>query len=240
MNWKALLDPSCPNKLLYALEIVHSIAKRSFEEELTKDSEKSDFSSDSDISDMDDASEEKAPPVPRKKTKQELEVERSHLWSRRFVESGGLGHLLDIFLSGCLLIQVWYFIEIFKSSYICSSMCYFLPIQDNPSWTQSHQECLASLLNLIKKFGTLKLSDEGMQDEEEVFVVTLGSPGHSRMSTAYKEFRIRNKSTDKDEIIEVDCLSKVSAMNDFMLIMENLVVPVSFRSYRDIASHTLS
>jgi hypothetical protein len=30
-------------------------------------------------------------------------------------------------------------------------------------------------------------------------------------------------------------------MNDFMLIMENLVVPVSFRSYRDmIASHTLS
>ncbi|CAB3983712.1 Ubiquitin carboxyl-terminal hydrolase 34 [Paramuricea clavata] len=184
VNWRLLLDPSCPHKLLYALEIVHSIAKRSFEEELTKDSEKSDLSSDSDISDMDDDSEEKAPPVPQKKTKQELEVERSHLWSRRFVESGGLGHLLDIFLSGCLLMQ------------------------DNPSWTQSHQECLASLLNLVKKFGTLKLSDEGMHDEEEVFVVTFGSPGHSRMSTAYKEFRLRNKSTDKDDVVEVDCLSK--------------------------------
>jgi hypothetical protein len=81
--------------------------------------------------------------------------------------------------------------------------------QDNPSWTQSHQECLASLLNLVKKFGTLKLSDEGMHDEEEVFVVTFGSPGHSRMSTAYKEFRLRNKSTDKDDVVEVDCLSKV-------------------------------
>ena len=73
---------------------------------MTKDNEKSDFSSDSDLSDMDDDSEEKPPPVPQKKTKQELEVEKSHLWSRRFVESGGLGHLLDIFLSGCLLMQV--------------------------------------------------------------------------------------------------------------------------------------
>lgn len=101
-----MLDPSCPNKLLYALEIVHSIAKRSFEEDFTKDDQKSDFSSDSDLSDMDDDSEEKAPPVPQKKSKQELDVEKSHLWSRRFVESGGVGHLLDIFLSGCLLIQV--------------------------------------------------------------------------------------------------------------------------------------
>ncbi len=90
---------------------------------------------------------------------------------------------------------------------------WFLSMQDNPSWTQSHQECLASLLNLIKRFGTLKLSNEAMFDDEEVFVVTLGSPGHSKMSTAYKEFRIRNKSTDKDEIIEVDCLSRVSRLN---------------------------
>ena len=54
-----------------------------------------------------------------------------------------------------------------------------------------------------------------MQDEEEVFVVTLGSPGHSRMSTAYKEFKIRHKSTDKDETISVDCLSKVSWLTGF-------------------------
>ena len=86
------------------------------------------------------------------------------------------------------------------------------PIQDNPSWTQSHQECLASLLNLIKKFGTLKLSGELIPDEQEVFVVTYGSSGGSRISTAYEEFRIRNKSTDKDEIVEVDCLSKVRRM----------------------------
>lgn len=66
-----------------------------------------------------------------------------------------------------------------------------------------------ALLNLIKKFGTLKLCDEDMEVNEELFVITLGSPGRTRMSTAYKEFRIRNKSTDKDEIIEVDCLSKV-------------------------------
>ena len=45
--------------------------------------------------------------------------------------------------------------------------------------------------------------------DEDVFVITLGSPGRSRMSSTYKEFRIRNKSTDKDEIIDVDCLSKV-------------------------------
>lgn len=86
-------------------------------------------------------------------------------------------------------------------------------LQDNPSWTQSHQECLTSLLNLIKKFGTIILSDEAMKEDEEVFLVTFGSPEHSKMSTAYKEFRIRNKSTDKDEIIEVDCLSKVSALD---------------------------
>lgn len=105
VDWTLLLDPSCPNKLLYALEIVHSLAKRSFEEDLSKDDEKNVFSSDSDMSDDEDQAA-KTPPVSQRKSRHEQEVEKSHMWSRRFVESGGLGHLLDIFLSGCLLMQV--------------------------------------------------------------------------------------------------------------------------------------
>lgn len=195
MNWSTLLDSSCPNKLLYSLEIVDSIAKRSFEEELTKDNEKSDFSSDSDASDMEDDSQRKALVQP-KKSKQELEIEESHMWSRRFVESGGLEHLLNVFLSGCL------------------------HIENNPAWTQSHQECLASLLKLVKKFGTLKLLNEIGDGEEEVFVVSIGGQsGHTRtISTGYKEFRIRNKSTEKDEVVEVDCLSQVCLLLGILVV----------------------
>lgn len=61
VDWTLLLDPSCPNKLLYALEIVHSLAKRSFEEDLSKDDEKNVFSSDSDMSDDEDQAA-KTPP----------------------------------------------------------------------------------------------------------------------------------------------------------------------------------
>ena len=211
VNWPMLLDSSCPNKLLYSLEIVHSIAQRSFDDEITKDMDKNDFSSDSDASDMEEESEAKASAQP-KKSKIELEIEKSHAWSRRFVVSGGLAHFLNIFLSGCLFME------------------------NNPAWTQSHQECLASLLKLVKKFGTLKLFNGGEEGQEEVFLVSIG--GHSgqtsTISTAYKAFRIRNKSTGKDEVVEGGCLSQVwFRFVNRCLYQETGVSVFRLKTYRD-------
>ena len=101
-------------------------------------------------------------------------------WGTQFIEFGGLGHLYRILMSGCL------------------------EVKGNSLWTQWHQECLAHLLKLICEFGTMKLSSD---DDDEVFASSESDTKKLQIQRKDGQFRVRYKSTDKEEVICIKCLS---------------------------------
>lgn len=108
------------------------------------------------------------------------------LWVKHFVEKEGLKHLYNILMSGCLEAK-----------------------EDSP-WTFWQQECLAYLLKLICEFGTIKMDSEDNGDEsEEVFESRALQQRQMNIQQRDGEFRVRYKSTDKEETIFIKCLSQV-------------------------------
>ena len=101
-------------------------------------------------------------------------------WGYRFMEYGGLRHLYEILMSGCL------------------------EVKENSIWTQWHQECLAHLLKLICEFGTMKCSSD---DDDDVFMSSESDTKKLQLQRKDGKFRVRYKSTDKEEVICIKCLS---------------------------------
>lgn len=101
-------------------------------------------------------------------------------WGSNFIELGGLEHLYRILMSGCL--------ETKGSSF----------------WTQWHQECLAHSLKLICEFGTMKLNKD---DDDDVFASSESEIKKLQIQRKDGQFRVRYKSTDKEEVICIKCLS---------------------------------
>ena len=101
-------------------------------------------------------------------------------WGSQFIELGGLSHLYHILISG------------------------FLEVKGNLLWTQWHQECLAHLLKLICEFGTMKLSSD---DDDDVFASSESDVKKLQIQRKDGQFRVRYKSTDKEEVICIKCLS---------------------------------
>ena len=101
-------------------------------------------------------------------------------WGSNFIELGGLEHLYRILMSGCLETK--------------GSSC----------WTQWHQECLAHSLKLICEFGTMKLNKD---DDDDVFASSESEIKKLQIQRKDGQFRVRYKSTDKEEVICIKCLS---------------------------------
>ena len=101
-------------------------------------------------------------------------------WGLQFIEYGGLRHLYGILMSGCL------------------------EVRGNSLWTQWRQESLAHLLKLICEFGTMKRSSD---DDDEVFASSESIATKSQIQKRDGQFRVRYKSTDKEEVICIKCLS---------------------------------
>lgn len=104
-------------------------------------------------------------------------------WGSRFVEFGGLQHLYNTLMFGHL--------EVGK----CGNL-----------WTPWQEECLAYLLKLICEFGTIKSDD----DEDEVFSSADADQLMQLFQHRDGKFRVRYKSTDKEETIFIKSLSQVS------------------------------
>ncbi|XP_027055599.1 ubiquitin carboxyl-terminal hydrolase 34-like [Pocillopora damicornis] len=118
-------------------------------------------------------------------------------WGLQFIEYGGLGHLYSILMSGCL------------------------EVSGNCLWTQWRQECLAHLLKLICEFGTMKRSNE---DDDEVFATTESIASKSQIQKRDGQFRVRYKSTDKEEVICIKCLSSnLMSIVDVNSLLEKLL-----------------
>ncbi|CAH3140586.1 unnamed protein product [Pocillopora meandrina] len=118
-------------------------------------------------------------------------------WGLQFIEYGGLGHLFSILMSGCL------------------------EVSGNCLWTQWRQECLAHLLKLICEFGTMKRSNE---DDDEVFASTESIASKSQIQKRDGQFRVRYKSTDKEEVICIKCLSSnLMSIVDVNSLLEKLL-----------------
>ena len=101
-------------------------------------------------------------------------------WGLQLIEFGGLGHLYHILMSGCL-----------EGS-------------GNSLWTQWRQECLAHLLKLICEFGTMKRNSD---DDDDVFASSESNTNKLQIQKKDGQFRVRYKSTDKEEVICIKCLS---------------------------------
>ncbi|PFX25818.1 Ubiquitin carboxyl-terminal hydrolase 34 [Stylophora pistillata] len=118
-------------------------------------------------------------------------------WGLQFMEYRGLGHLYTILMSGCL------------------------EVSGNCLWTQWRQECLAHLLKLICEFGTMKRSNE---DDDEVFASAQSFTSNSQIQKRDGQFRVRYKSTDKEEVICIKCLSSnVMSIVDVNSLLEKLL-----------------
>lgn len=166
--WQSLLNPKFPHKLLYSLQVIDLIHNSSKETQTPSSPTYSGLSSDSDISDTE---EEKNVGLPQS---------QGFSWGYRFMEYGGLRHLYEILMSGCL------------------------EVKENSIWTQWHQECLAHLLKLICEFGTMKRSGD---DDDEVFMSSESDAKKLQLQRKDGKFRVRYKSTDKEEVICIKCLS---------------------------------
>ncbi|KAL9953976.1 hypothetical protein ACROYT_G041461 [Oculina patagonica] len=101
-------------------------------------------------------------------------------WGSQFIEFRGLGHLYHILMSSCL------------------------EVSGNSLWTQWRQECLAHLLKLICEFGTMKRSSD---DDDDVFTSSQSDTTKLQIQKKDGQFRVRYKSTDKEEVICIKCLS---------------------------------
>lgn len=183
--WESLLDPNFPHKLLYSLQVIDIIHSSSKETQTPMSPTYSRLSSDSDISDNE---EEKEAVVPQT---------QAFSWGSQFIELGGLGHLYQILMSGCL------------------------EVKGNLLWTQWHQECLAHLLKLICEFGTMKLSSD---DDDDVFASSESDTKKLQIQKRDGQFRVRYKSTDKEEVICIKCLSSnLMSIVNVNLLLEKLL-----------------
>lgn len=108
----------------------------------------------------------------------------SSSWGSLFVEFGGLWHLYNIVMSGQVETR-------------CGQL-----------WTPWQEECLAYLLKLVYEFGTIK----GDDDEDEVFSMSDSEQNIQHFQQRDGRFRVRYKSTEKEETICIKCLSPVSEM----------------------------
>lgn len=119
-------------------------------------------------------------------------------WGSQFIGFGGLGHLYHILMSGCL------------------------EVSGNALWTQWRQECLAHLLKLICEFGTMKRSSD---DDDEVFASSAESDVNKlQIQKKDGQFRVRYKSTDKEEVICIKCLSSnLMSIVNVNLLLEKLL-----------------
>lgn len=102
-------------------------------------------------------------------------------WGTRFVDLGRLKHLYYILMLG------------------------HLEAKQCVPWTQWQQECLAHLLKIICEFGTMKT--DGDDDEDEVFCSSDLEIQQPQIQKRDGQFRVRYKSTDKEEVICIRCLS---------------------------------
>lgn len=183
--WESLLDPNFPHKLLYSLQVIDLIHSSLKETQTQLSPTYSRLSSDSDISDNEDEKEAVVPQT------------QAFSWGSQFNELGGLCHLYQILMSGCL------------------------EVKGNSLWTQWHQECLAHLLKLICEFGTMKLSGD---DDDDVFATSESDTKKLQIQTKDGQFRVRYKSTDKEEVICIKCLSSnLMSILNVNLLLEKLL-----------------
>nr|XP_012145219.1 PREDICTED: ubiquitin carboxyl-terminal hydrolase 34 isoform X2 [Megachile rotundata] len=142
-----LLDPASPQKLMYSLYIVESLSRRSTTSQpsivnptaTTNENE----------GDTDDNHEDK---------------EKDVSWSTLFVQHGGLRHLFDIFMSGCL------------------------EQGDGSEW---QQDCLASLLKQLCYLGVVK-EDKKRSKADKLLVPKLSEAMLSMMNVEAVMSRITN------------------------------------------------
>lgn len=181
-NWQSLLDPNFPHKLLYSLQVIDLIHNSSKEAQTPLSPTYSRLSSDSDVSDNED-----------EKNIVVLQGQ-GFPWGYQFIELGGLRHLYEILMSGCL------------------------EVKGNSQW---HQECLAHLLKLICEFGTMKRSND---EDDDVFATSESDTKKLQLQRKDGKFRVRYKSTDKEEVICIKCLSSnlMSTVN-VNLLLEKLL-----------------
>lgn len=123
-----LLDPASPQKLMYSLYIIESLSRRSVPSSKPSDLEEPET----------DQKEEESGP-----------------WSSLFVQHGGLRHLFDIFMSGCL------------------------ERGDGSEW---QQDCLASLLKQLCHLGVIQEEKKRHKSQEKLIVPRLSEAMLSMMS----------------------------------------------------------
>ncbi|XP_015123639.1 ubiquitin carboxyl-terminal hydrolase 34 [Diachasma alloeum] len=130
-----LLDPASPQKLMYSLYIIESLSRRT---PVPASSSSSSKSADVEENEGTDQKEEDAIP-----------------WSTLFVQHGGLRHLFDIFMSGCL------------------------ERGDGSEW---QQDCLASLLKQLCHLGVIREEKKRHKSQEKLIVPRLSEAMLSMMS----------------------------------------------------------
>lgn len=119
-------------------------------------------------------------------------------WGSRFVEFGGLKHLYYILMLG------------------------HLEANECVPWTQWQQECLAHLLKIVCEFGTMKVANE--DDEDDVFDSSEHGIRLPQIQRRDGQFRVRYKSTDKEEVICIRCLShNMVSIMDMEPLMDKLL-----------------
>ncbi|KAK0163763.1 hypothetical protein PV328_002459 [Microctonus aethiopoides] len=121
-----LLDPASPQKLMYSLYIVESLSRRNSSLSSSSPSSSSNVTITQIHEGGGDASDDG---LGGGKDSQNIQEESSIPWSINFVQHGGLRHLFDIFMSGCL------------------------ERGDGSEW---QQDCLASLLKQLCHLGVIK------------------------------------------------------------------------------------
>ncbi|KAG7202552.1 hypothetical protein KM043_009748 [Ampulex compressa] len=135
-----LLDPASPQKLMYSLYIVESLSRRSMVSQTSTGSSSGPASTTHEGGgDTNDNHEDK---------------EKDVAWSILFVQHGGLRHLFDIFMSGCL------------------------EQGDGSEW---QQDCLASLLKQLCHLGVVK-EEKKRSKSDKLLVPKLSSAMLSMMN----------------------------------------------------------
>ncbi|RWS07088.1 hypothetical protein B4U79_12772 [Dinothrombium tinctorium] len=147
-------------------------------------------------------------------------------WSQKFINSGGLQHLFEIFVSGVL------------------------QQGESDSWNEWKQDCLASLLQLIYQFGISSNSGD-MKDRNDNLSMNAESV---QTETVTKRKRNRKGSVDKLFVFQfnsklLEMLNDVDAMLRVLLtiLSETTSIPADVNSYQtgfwcraQIVHHTLN
>ncbi|KAL0117751.1 hypothetical protein PUN28_008863 [Cardiocondyla obscurior] len=136
-----LLDPASPQKLMYSLYIVESLSRRSATQSTNQPSPSGNPTMSTVIEGGGDADDNR-------------EEEKDVAWSTLFVQYGGLRHLFDIFMSGCL------------------------EQGDGSEW---QQDCLASLLKQLCHLGVVKEEKKRNKSDKSTLLVPRLSEAMLRM-----------------------------------------------------------